>query len=68
MDWAGVGTGDGSGGVGGTGDVLSAMGSMESAKDEVEALCRPQELCRKQHAIDFCQRHPAVRTVPPLAG
>jgi len=34
-----VGAGERSGGVGGTGDMLSAMGSRESAKDDVEALC-----------------------------
>jgi hypothetical protein len=39
MNGDGVGAGEGSGGVGGTGDMLSAMGSRESAKDEVEALC-----------------------------
>jgi hypothetical protein len=35
----GVGAGDGIGGVGGIGDMLSEMGSRESAKEEVEALC-----------------------------
>jgi len=39
MNGAGVGAGEGSGGVGGMGDMLSAMGSRESAKDDVEALC-----------------------------
>jgi hypothetical protein len=39
MNGAGVAAGEGRGGVGGTGDMLSAMGSRESAKDEVEALC-----------------------------
>ena len=39
MNGAGVAAGEGRGGVGGTGDMLSAMGSRESAKDDVEALC-----------------------------
>jgi hypothetical protein len=39
MNGDGVGAGEGNVGVGGTGDMLSAMGSRESAKDEVEALC-----------------------------
>jgi len=39
MNGAGVGAGKGSGGVGGMGDMLLAMGSRESTKDDVEALC-----------------------------
>ena len=39
MKGAGVGAGEGNGGVGGMGDMLSAIGSRVSAKEEAEALC-----------------------------
>ena len=34
-----MGAGEGNEGVGGIGDILSAIGSRESAKDDDEALC-----------------------------
>lgn len=39
MKGAGVEAGEGNGGVGGMGDMLSAIGSRVSAKEEAEALC-----------------------------
>lgn len=39
MKGAGVEAGEGNGGVGGMGDMLSAIGSSVSAKEEAEALC-----------------------------
>ena len=39
MNGDGEGAGEGNVGVGGMGDMLSAIGSRESAKDEAEALC-----------------------------